>query len=89
MARYVLLVTRWDWVEADVDLEYTVIGPFRSRERAEHRARVIRKLAKTYDDPEGVTGPENALSVTVLPIAPGPTSAQGAMDLLYGSVVIE
>lgn len=63
-----------------------IIGPFRKRERAERRAGVVRKLAERYEDPEGVTGPENCLFVTVEPVLRGSVSAQDALDVLYGSI---
>lgn len=67
--------------------ELVVVGPFRTRERADDRARVIRELAEQYEDPEGVTGPDNALAVVVEPLRAGRASAQLALDYLYGSVV--
>lgn len=57
-----------------------VLGPFRSRERAEARAAVVRRLAATYDEPDGT------LHVDVEPLASGSTSAQDAMDRLYGAI---
>lgn len=46
----------------------------------------LRRLAEQYDDPEGVTGPNNALDVSIEPLLPGKASAQHALDVLYGSV---
>lgn len=67
-----------------VEYEQVMLGPFRTRELAEARAAVVRKLADTYEDPEGVTGPGNALEVMVEPLRKGALSAQGALDHLYG-----
>lgn len=80
--RYVVTLSRTDTHGTDV----VVIGPFRTRGRADERAGVILALANTYEDPEGVTGEDNALDVIVEPIASGRCSALRALDLLYGSI---
>jgi hypothetical protein len=77
---YVVVLSRMD-----DDYEQVLIGPFRTKERADERAAVIRKLAHTYDDPEGTGGTgENILDVVVEPLRVGTISAQGALDYLYG-----
>lgn len=83
--RFVVTVTRIGMnSEAEITCELAVIGTYRSRERAEKRAATIRKQADTYEDPEGVTGPDNALDVVVEPIHAGTLSAEYTLDLLYG-----
>lgn len=85
--RYVVVLDRLAFdVPEELRLSYdgVVIGTYRSRERAEKRAATIRRLAETYEDPEGVTGPDNALDVRVVPLRRGATSAQDALDALYG-----
>lgn len=79
--RWVVVLSRTDAI-FDGD-ENVVIGPFRSIQRANRRADTIRRLAYTYEDPEGVTGEANALDVIVTPIQRGTLSARDALDTLY------
>lgn len=90
MSRYVVIITRseFDVEDLTTSVEVGTVGPFRTLERAEHRAAVICRRAETYEDPEGVTGPDNALSVHVERLEPGSASAQRVLDLMYGSVVV-
>lgn len=87
--RYVVVVSRVDVElvpDITVDLDQVVLGPFRSQQRAEARAETVRRLAAKYEDPEGATGDDNCLSVTVRPIRAGSMAARDAMDYLYGSL---
>jgi hypothetical protein len=88
MSGYVVIVTRLDPddIFATFDDRVIIVGPFRTRERADQRAAVIRRLADRYEDPEGVTGPDNALMVEVRSLASGRSSAQHVLDVIYGSV---
>jgi hypothetical protein len=86
VTRFVVTVARMDLAADDpltTTCEIVVLGPFRSRERAEQRATVIRRLAETYEDPEGVTGPDNALTVLVEPLIDGAASAEQVLDRMY------
>lgn len=85
--RYVVVVSRWDLVDGAFSVDQVVLGPFRRIEAAEARAETMRRLARKYEDPEGVTGDDNALSVKVQPIRSGALAARDAMDYLYGSIV--
>ena len=69
--------------------EMVSCGPFRSEGAAERRASVIRKLAAQYEDPEGVTGPDNALHVTIEPLLRGKTSAVDVLGVMYQSIPAE
>lgn len=88
MIRYVVQLQR-----SGIDLaplvewqENIAVGPFRTRTKAERRAATIRKLAETYEDPEGTTGEDNALDVFVSRLGPASSSAQDMLDVLYSSV---
>lgn len=83
MTRYVVTVTRTEFIGLAVAVDVVVLGPFRTEARADARAATVRRLAETYEDPEGVTGPENMLSVDVEPLEPGRLSAVGALQRLY------
>lgn len=78
MTRHVVTVARLE-VGVETSCELVVVGPFRSHERAEQRAETIRRLADTYDDA--------GLVVVVEPLLSGRTSAQRALDVLYGAEV--
>jgi hypothetical protein len=74
---------------ADDDYSQILIGPFRTRERAEERKAVIEKLAAQYEDPEGSVGGDNVLGVEIEPLVIGRVSAADALSALYGSVSVE
>lgn len=84
--RHVVVLSRASFSVEELATEYqqVIVGPFRTRGRAERRAKTIRNLALTYEDPEGVTGPENALDVTVEKIRRGALSARHVLDAMYG-----
>lgn len=90
--RHVVVLTREGQMEVvdgrvvEYADEHVICGVFRSVSRAEKRAGTIRRLAEQYDDPEGVTGPENCLHVEVQPLVRGSVSAQDMLDVLYHSV---
>lgn len=63
-----------------------VIGAFRTREKADRVAAKIRRLANTYEDPEGVEGEDNALDVAVWKLLPANASAREVLDVMYGSI---
>lgn len=72
--------------DLSVSTRVAVVGPFRSKRKAEGRAKTLKRLANTYEDPEGITGPDNAIAVAVEPLVPGENRAQDALDTLYGSI---
>lgn len=81
---YSVVVTRDGMFDGPDDR--VVIGPFRRRELADKRAAIVRALADKYEDPEGQASDDNCLSVEVVPIRSARTSAQTALDYLYGSI---
>lgn len=87
--RFVILLERESWDNnygADLVTERAVAGPFRTRQRADTQASVIKREADKWEDPEGVTGDENAIRIRVLPIETGGrASARRMLALLYGS----
>jgi hypothetical protein len=78
--RYVVVVYRFD-----DDYTQVIVGPFRTKERAEERAGVYERLAAKYEDPEGALGDDNVLGVSVEPIEPGSASADSVLSILYSS----
>jgi hypothetical protein len=79
--RHVVVLSRLTFEpDFSVTYEQVLVGPFRDELRAAGKARAIRRLAATYDEPEG------ALDVRVTRIHPGPTSARDSLDYLYGSI---
>lgn len=78
--RFVVVVARMDVQLGSATCEVVVLGPFRRKERAKARAATVRRLAAKYDEPNGT------LHVDVEPLGEGVTSAQEAMDRLYGSI---
>jgi hypothetical protein len=79
-SKFVVVVARLSFDGEAFHTAVTVLGPFRRLERAEARAATVRRLAAKYDEPAGT------LHVNVEPIVGGSSSAQHAMDVLYGAV---
>jgi hypothetical protein len=75
-----MIASRIDADAGGVHVDLVVLGPFRSERRAHNRANTVARLAAKYDDPAAT------LHVIVEPIRSGSTSAQEAMDRLYGSI---
>lgn len=86
--RHVVVITRLAFEDVSdgtfgATASTQVVGPFRTLERAEKRAQVIRREALTWEDPEGVTGHHNNLFVTVGPLLSGHVSAATAITGVY------
>jgi hypothetical protein len=80
MGRYVVELQRWEFDSLEAS-ETVTFGPYRSRERALSVGERLERKANTYDDDEA------ELVVAVKPLRPASTSAQRALDYLYGSIV--
>jgi hypothetical protein len=74
---------------ADDDYSQILIGPFRTRERADERKAVIEREAAKWEDPEGMLGDDNILGVEVESLVIGRVSAADACSALYGSISVE